>query len=57
VQALFKHYDVNRDGTISYEEFVRGLREPMNARREKVALKAFTSVARDGKASFHDLGA
>lgn len=33
------------------------MREPMNARREKVALKAFNSVARDGKAAFHDLAA
>lgn len=55
MQALFKYYDVNRDGTISYEEFVQGLREPMNARREKLAVKAFNSVARDGKAAFHDL--
>ena len=57
MQALFKFYDINHDGTISYDEFVRGLREPMNSRREKVTLKAFNSIARDGKAAFSDIAA
>ena len=57
MQALFKFYDINNDGTISYDEFVRGIREPMNSRREKITLKAFNSIARDGKAAFSDIAA
>ena len=26
LQALMKHYDVDGDGSIGYEEFIRGLR-------------------------------
>ena len=26
LQALMKHYDVDGDGSVSYEEFIRGLR-------------------------------
>lgn len=26
LQALMRHYDVDGDGNISYEEFIRGLR-------------------------------
>ncbi len=43
-----KFYDTDGDGNISYEEFVRGLREPMNERRSKIVLKAFKQLDRDG---------
>jgi len=33
VQALMKFYDVNGDGNISFEEFLRGLRSPLTERR------------------------
>jgi len=33
VQALMKFYDVNEDGNISFEEFLRGLRSPLTERR------------------------
>ena len=26
LQALMRHYDVDGDGNVSYEEFIRGLR-------------------------------
>jgi Ca2+-binding EF-hand superfamily protein len=29
-QALLKFYDVDGDGNITYEEFIRGLRDPLN---------------------------
>jgi len=35
-----KYYD-NGDATINYEEFIRGLREPLNDRRKKIVEKAF----------------
>ena len=28
-----KFYDIDGDGNVSYEEFVRGLREPLSERR------------------------
>jgi Ca2+-binding EF-hand superfamily protein len=31
-----KYYDVNGDGVISYDEFVNGLREPLNERCAKI---------------------
>lgn len=39
-----KYFDTNGDGSISYEEFVAGLREPMNERRLNVVKKAFASL-------------
>jgi Ca2+-binding EF-hand superfamily protein len=48
IQALMKFYDVDGDGNISYDEFVRGLREPLSERRLKMVQKAFTQMDRDG---------
>ncbi len=39
-----KYYDKNGDGSISYEEFVAGLREPLNERRLGIVKKAFASL-------------
>lgn len=39
-----KYYDTNGDGSISYEEFVGGLREPLNERRLGIVRKAFESL-------------
>jgi hypothetical protein len=36
-----KFYDVDGDGNITYEEFIRGLREPLNERRLNIVEKAF----------------
>lgn len=47
VQALVKFYDIDGDGCISYEEFVRGLREPMNERRSTIVKKAFAEMDKD----------
>jgi calcyphosin len=49
IQALLKHYDVDGDGNITYEEFLRGLREPMSARRKEIVLKAFRLMDKDGR--------
>jgi Ca2+-binding EF-hand superfamily protein len=34
IQILFNAFDVNRDGTLSYDEFLRSLRGPMNSFRK-----------------------
>ena len=48
LQTLFKFYDVDGDGNISYDEFLRGLREPMNAARTDAVMMAFALLDRTG---------
>ena len=36
-----KYYDIDGDGSISFDEFLRGLREPLTARRLNMMKKAF----------------
>lgn len=43
-----KFYDVNGDGSLSYEEFIKVLREPLTERRLKVVQKAFNSIDTQG---------
>ena len=43
-----KFYDIDGDGNITYEEFLRGLREPLNERRKKIVQKAFSQLDRNG---------
>lgn len=48
IQALMKYYDIDGDGNITYEEFIRGLREPLSDRRKKMVEKAFAQMDRNG---------
>ena len=48
LQALFKYYDLNGDGCVSYEEFLNGLRDELNQRRKNMVLKAFAMMDKDG---------
>jgi len=34
--TLFEYFDVDSSGTISYDEFIRAVRGPMNMTRKKV---------------------
>ena len=43
-----KFYDVDQDGNISYEEFIRGLREGLTERRQHMVDKAFLVLDKDG---------
>jgi len=47
VQALMAHYDVDGDGNITYEEFLRGLRDELTERRAAMVGKAFNMLDRD----------
>jgi len=36
-----KYYDTNGDGSISYEEFLGGLRDPLSSRKSIIVERAF----------------
>jgi len=42
-----KFYDIDGDGNISYEEFIRGLRDELTQRRKNMVEKAFSMLDRD----------
>merc|ERR1719450_1026385 len=48
VNALFDYFDVDSSGTISYDEFLRSVRGPMNMARKKTVAKAFKKLDKDG---------
>ena len=48
LQALMKYYDVDGDGQINLEEFLRGLRDPLTERRAAMVERAFGIMDRDG---------
>ncbi len=48
LQALMKYYDADQDGNISYEEFIRGLRDELTERRRQIVERAFSILDRDG---------
>lgn len=45
---MIKYYDADGDGSISYEEFIRGLRDKLSKRKESMILKAFAQLDKDG---------
>ena len=48
MQGMMKYYDVDGDGNISYEEFLRGMRDPLSARRRDLVDRAFELMDKDG---------
>ena len=48
LQALFRYYDINGDGSVCYEEFLNGLRDELTQRRKNMVLKAFAMMDKDG---------
>lgn len=54
-----KYYDVDCDGNITYEEFIRGLRDPLTERRRNMVNKAFELVdrSRNGTITIEDIDA
>jgi len=54
-----KFYDVDSDGNITYEEFIRGLRDPLTERRKKMVTMAFELIDRNhnGNISVEDIDA
>lgn len=48
MSTLFDYFDVDSNGTISYDEFLRAIRGPMNQSRVKVVAQAFKKLDKDG---------
>lgn len=47
MQALMRYYDVDGDGSVGYEEFISGLKEPLTERRLAMVKKAFSRFDMD----------
>jgi Ca2+-binding EF-hand superfamily protein len=45
---LFDYFDVDSSGSISYDEFIRAVRGPMNMARKKKVAQAFKKLDKDG---------
>lgn len=48
LQALMKYYDIDGDGNITYEEFLRGMRDELTERKKAMVEKAFKILDKDG---------
>jgi Ca2+-binding EF-hand superfamily protein len=48
LQALMKYYDINQDGSVSYEEFLNGLKDELSERRLNMVQKAFKMLDING---------
>jgi len=48
VRSLFSVFDINRDGSVSYDEFIRVVRGDMNEMRSELVKKAFEVLDKDG---------
>jgi len=47
-RRLFQQFDVDGNGTVSFDELIREVRGPMNENRTKFVLKAFDKMDKDG---------
>ena len=48
INLIFVELDTNKDGTLNYQEFVKGIIGDMNERRKNIVLKAFQSLDKNG---------
>jgi len=48
IRHMFNYFDRDGDGTISFDEFILGVREPMNERRRRLVRMAFEKMDKDG---------
>jgi Ca2+-binding EF-hand superfamily protein/adenosylcobinamide amidohydrolase len=47
-RTLFDYFDSDKSGSISFEEFIQGVRDPLNERRLRLVQIAFTKLDKDG---------
>lgn len=48
ISTLFSAFDINKDGTIQYDEFLRVIRGDLNEYRRGLVQRAFKKLDRDG---------
>jgi Ca2+-binding EF-hand superfamily protein len=48
LQGLHSYYDIDGDGNIGYEEFIRAMKEPLSPMAKDFVLRAFAQLDRDG---------
>jgi Ca2+-binding EF-hand superfamily protein len=48
LRRVFDYFDTNRGGSIDFEEFIQGVRDPLNDRRRQLVSAAFSKLDRDG---------
>ncbi|CAN0407894.1 unnamed protein product, partial [Ectocarpus fasciculatus] len=48
LRMVFDHFDSNQNGSIDFEEFIQGVRNPLNDRRLQLVYAAFAKLDRDG---------
>ncbi len=48
ISVMFTHFDVNRDGNVIYDEFLRTIRGPLNPYRQKLVDQAWGIIDQDG---------
>ena len=48
INMIFAELDENKDGTLNYQEFIKGIIGDMNERRKKIVLQAFQSLDKNG---------
>jgi calcyphosin len=48
LQQLIKYYDVDGDGNVGYEEFLSGLKDSLNARKQAMVDRAFSMLDKNG---------
>ena len=48
IATMYQYFDMNGDGLIQYDEFLRTIRGPINNFRTSFVLKAFAIMDKDG---------
>lgn len=48
IRSLFAYFDVDRNGSLDYDEFLRTIRGPLNSNRRKFVTQAYNKLDRDG---------
>lgn len=48
VQQILKYFDTNKDGKLSFDEFLRAIRGDLNERRLKMVHAAYNVLDKDG---------
>ena len=46
--SIFDYFDVDSSGSITYDEFIRAIRGPMNMARKKIVAQAYKKLDKDG---------